>query len=218
MHNIAEKISAVRERIAQAAKQSGRKVEQIKLVAVSKRQSVAAIQTAYDAGQRVFGENYAQELRDKAAQLPSDIEWHMIGNVQRRNFKHLLPHCHCLQTLDSLELAAEIEKRCSTPLKCLIQINIGKEPSKSGISPENALSFLAALQTYSKVQVSGLMCIPPFHENPEASRPYFQQMRALLSSAKLSELSMGMSHDFDIAIEEGATIVRVGSAIFPARQ
>lgn len=225
MHPISKKLSELRKQIAHSAQKAGREPSSIKLVAASKFQSIENIKAAYEAGQRIFGENYAQELREKAEQLPKDIEWHMIGNVQRRNFKHLLPHCACLESLDSLELAETIEKRSPQPFTAFLQINIGDESSKSGLSHADTLSFVTQLKAFPKIKVLGLMCIPPFSEDPEDSRPYFAQLRELrdeinvtaLLPQPMTELSMGMSHDFAVAIEEGATVVRIGSAIFPPR-
>lgn len=225
MKTIAQNLLELRQSIFHAARGCGRDPKTIKLLAASKSQTLESIQEAYNAGQRVFGENYAQELREKASQLPRDIEWHMIGNVQRKNFKHLLGHCQWLDTLDSLELAETIERRSLEPINTLVQINIADETSKSGIAPEQLLPFLQSIRDFNKIKVLGMMCLPPFFEDPEQSRPYFQQMRTLLQSAnaaknfphQLTELSMGMSHDFHVAIQEGATIIRVGSALFPPR-
>ena len=224
---IKENLETIRKKIRISAEKSNRNPEEIKLVAVSKTRPIEDILSAYNASQKAFGENYAQDFKAKAEELNNcDIEWHFIGHLQRNKVKYVLPYVHMIHTLDSIKLAEEISKRTEKPIKCLIEINIGNENSKYGIKQENIFDFLRKISIFRKVKITGLMTIPPYSENPELSRPYFKQLRLILDKInaeniyknQLTELSMGMSSDFEIAIEEGATIVRVGSAIFGIRK
>jgi pyridoxal phosphate enzyme (YggS family) len=227
---IAERLSDVRARIEAAAVRAGRAPGSVRLVAVSKTKPVALLRAAYAAGQRLFGENYAQELAEKAealADLP-DLEWHFIGHLQRNKAKQVGPVARAVHTVDSRALAAELGKRASgrpATLRVLIEVNVSGEASKSGCSPDEAAGVLAAIRAEPALEAAGLMTIPPLTEDPEAARPYFAALRALRDRLRgalgdtdaLPELSMGMTHDFDVAIAEGATLVRVGTAIFGAR-
>jgi len=227
--SIADRLTAVRGRIEAAAGRAGRDPASVKLVAVSKLKPVSMIREAYEAGQRCFGENYAQDLRDKARELTDlDISWHFIGGLQKNKAKYVAPVASMVETIDSVEIARELVKRLpegSPPLPCLIEINIGDEASKSGISPKGIIPFIKELMEIDRIALKGLMILPPYEEDPERSRPYFKGLRELLVlvnrelnlPSPLAELSMGMSHDFEAAIEEGATIVRVGTAIFGER-
>ncbi|MCA1828102.1 MAG: YggS family pyridoxal phosphate-dependent enzyme [Myxococcales bacterium] len=203
-------LAEVNERIARACDRARRDVRRIKLVAVSKLQPVEKVRRAIDAGHGIFGENYAQELRDKAAALP-DAEWHFIGALQTNKVKMLAGKVALIHTCDRLSLAKELSKR-SGRQRVLIEVNIGREPQKAGVLPEHAPALLE--QIGALVRVDGLMCIPPAEGDP---RPHFRALRELAEKLGLEELSMGMSADYEIAIEEGATIVRVGTAIFGAR-
>ena len=224
MSEIGQNLAKVRLRINDAAHHVKRSPESIKLVAVSKKQPITAISQAYAAGQRSFGENYAQELGSKAKELSAlNIEWHMIGNLQRNKAKLVTPAASWIETVDSIQLAKTLNSRSLIPLNILLQINIANEQSKSGINENQALEMAQAISQFPHLKLQGLMCIPPYNSDPEKSRPYFRKLKTLQTelnnklSNPITELSMGMSHDFEIAIEEGATIVRVGSAIFGQR-
>lgn len=222
---LASQLTTIRARITAAARRAGREAESVTLIAVSKTQSVAAMRAVYDAGVRHFGENYVQELCTKAPQLPADITWHCVGHVQRNKVKAVLPHVAWIQSLDSERLAAEIQQRATAPVRCLIEINIAGESTKHGVAPDALVPLLTALAKYPHVQVCGLMGMPPPMTNPELNRPAFRRLAQLLAQANtaacyptpLTELSMGMSDDFEVAIEEGATMVRIGRAIFGER-
>lgn len=228
--SIADNLKAVRERIEVAAQRAGRDPASIKLVAVSKLKPAAMVRKAYEAGHRCFGENYAQDLRDKAGELADlDIDWHFIGHLQKNKAKYVAPVASMVETIDSIEIAQALVKRLpegSPPLPCLIEVNIGDESSKSGVHPTGMIPFIKEIMALDRITLKGLMIIPPFDEAPEKSRPYFKGLRELLVlvnreldlPSPLSEISMGMSHDFELAIEEGATIVRVGTAIFGERE
>lgn len=261
--SIANNISAIRSRISAAAVRRGRDQASIKLIAVSKTKPVEQIQEAIAAGQLIFGENYAQELRDKAKEIltlspPSplkgegdkvelyNLEWHYIGHLQKNKIKYVVPVASWIHTIDSAELLGEIVKRSAlspSPLPLshqgrgkvvtpnyLIEVNIAGEANKSGVAPENMFDLVSAFSAdairNTHCALRGLMCMPPFSDNPETSRPYFKKLKNLLDEInsrsiyldKLTELSMGMTQDFEVAIEEGATMVRIGSAIFGERQ
>jgi pyridoxal phosphate enzyme (YggS family) len=226
MGSIAENLKWVRERIAVSAARAGRDPAEIRLVAVSKTKPASMIREAYEAGQRAFGENYAQELRDKAKDL-SDlaIEWHFIGSLQRNKAKYVAPVAAMMESVDSIELAEALNSRAVRPLPCLIEVNVGGEESKTGVAPEAALELARRIIELPNLDLRGVMAIPPLLDDPEASRPYFRKLREVLDQlnrslslpSPLVELSMGMSLDFEVAIEEGATIVRVGTAVFGGR-
>jgi pyridoxal phosphate enzyme (YggS family) len=219
----------VLERIHQACRRSNRNPESVTLIAVSKLQPVSAIQSLISEEQYIFGENYVQELLSKTPQLPAEVQWHMIGPVQKNKVKYLPGQVQCIHTLDSLALAQEIDRRWSgrdlPPCTVLVQINISGEKSKSGIAPEELMALLVQASQLPHLNICGLMTIPPFGDSPEESRPYFRALRELrdvinraaIPGIRLHELSMGMSDDFEVAIEEGATMIRVGSALFGAR-
>lgn len=219
----------VLERIHQACRRSNRNPESVTLIAVSKLQPVSAIQSLISEEQYIFGENYVQELLSKTPQLPAEVQWHMIGPVQKNKVKYLPGQVQCIHTLDSLALAQEIDRRWSgrdlPPCTVLVQINISGEKSKSGIAPEELMALLVQASQLPHLNICGLMTIPPFGDSPEESRPYFRALRELrdvinraaIPGVRLHELSMGMSDDFEVAIEEGATMIRVGSALFGAR-
>lgn len=221
---IKQRLQVVCERIKHAAQRAGRQDASICLVAVSKKQPLAAIAAAYAAGQRDFGENYVSELAAKAAELPNDIRWHQVGPVQRRAAAHLPQQLYCLQTLDRIELLERLARvRSGTWPMFLLQVNIGREPQKSGVAPENAAALLAKIrERFAKAHVAGLMTIPPQTASAQAARPYFAALRELRDrlATQFGQpllLSMGMSQDYAEAIAEGADIVRVGSAIFGER-
>lgn len=226
MRNISERLHAIRERISAAATRCGRDPATVELLAVSKTFPVAAIREALDAGQARFGENKVQEVMAKAPQLPASLEWHLIGHLQSNKIRKILPLAAFIHSVGSLSLARDVDRIAGEVgmfPKVYLEVNLATESSKHGFSIEELRSSLEPLYTLRRLEIQGLMCIPPFDDDPEKSRPYFVQLRELRDEletsggAPLPLLSMGMSHDFDIAIEEGATIVRVGSAIFGER-
>ena len=223
---ISERARRVLDDIAAAARVSARNPEEVKLVAVSKRQPIAAIEAAYAAGLRCFGENYVQELAQKAQALAhlTDVEWHHIGRLQRNKANQVIRYTSCLHGVDRLTLGAALSRaatRRGTAVHVLVQVDLAGEPSKGGCDPDELGAIIAGLEVLPALSVVGLMAIPP--ANPAASmRPWFAQLRVLRDAhggrARLPHLSMGMSADFREAIAEGATMVRVGSAIFGARE
>lgn len=226
LEQIPERLAAVRTQIAEAAKRAGRSPDSVRLVAVSKTKPAEAVRIAYAAGQRDFGENYVQELVDKAKALDDlpDLRWHFIGSLQRNKAKLATNLSQMIHTVDRDELVIELDKRAFSrgkPLDVLIEVNVGDENSKSGVTLENFPKLLENARSAKNLRVKGLMAIPPFLDDPEAVRPYFAKLRALRDAhggpAELPELSMGMSHDCHVAIAEGATLVRVGTAIFGSR-
>jgi pyridoxal phosphate enzyme (YggS family) len=191
----------------------------VTLVAVSKTQPVEAIREAYAAGQRHFGENYAQEWRQKADALADlkDLTWHFIGGLQTNKVKYLAPRAAWVQTLDRDELARELAKRyaaAGATVRVLVEVNLGGEAQKSGCAPERVEPLVALARGLPGLEVAGLMCIPPPDQEP---RPYFARLRGLRDQLGLRELSMGMSADWRVAVEEGATMVRLGTALFGER-
>jgi pyridoxal phosphate enzyme (YggS family) len=228
MGTVADNLNAVKERIAKAAARVGRDATSITLVAVTKTVPVARIREAIAAGQRVFGENRVQEAQAKVLELGHDVQWHLIGHLQRNKVKAACGLFDWIHSVDSLPLAQDIDRRAAQrglTMPILVQVNIGDESTKSGVAPAQALSLVQAVAQLAHVSVRGLMCIPPMVEDPDDARPYFAQLRQLaeqiareqIPGVAMRELSMGMSHDFEVAIEEGATMVRVGSAIFGPR-
>ncbi len=223
---IAERLTGVRRKIAEAARRAGRDPSQVRLVAVSKIHPPEAIREAYDAGQRLFGENYVQELRAKQQSLEdlSELHWHFIGHLQRNKARQVVGRVNLIETIDSKRLLVEVAKRAThacVDVGVLIQVNIRREESKSGCDPDELSHLLEAVKESPRVEPRGLMVLPPFELEADETRPYFQELRALRDRhggpERLPELSMGMSHDFEVAIEEGATLVRVGTAIFGPR-
>ncbi len=217
---IAENLARVQERIDAACSRAGRNPVSVKLVAVSKGQPLEVVLLAFAAGQSVFGESYAQELHEKADAL-LEAQWHFVGTLQTNKAKIVVGHAALIHTCDRLALAIELSKRAETKnlvQRVLIEVNIGREPQKSGALPEQVDALHAAIKELPRLRCEGLMCIPPAGQDP---RPHFRALRALRDRMGLVELSMGMSADFEIAIEEGATLVRIGTAIFgerPARR
>lgn len=226
MGSIAENLKSVQERIERAAARAGRDPAEITLVAVSKTKPASMIREAHEAGHRVFGENYAQELAAKAGELADlDIDWHFIGHLQRNKARLVAPVASYVETVDSLKLAEALNAKANRPLDILIEINIGSEDSKSGVNEDELPNLFEGLKALGNLRTRGLMIIPPYIPDPEASRLYFRGLREIMTrlneqnivGSPLAELSMGMSHDFETAIEEGATIIRVGTAIFGER-
>lgn len=222
--DVAYNLKKVRDQMRDAAARAGRDAASIRLVAVSKGHGADIIRQAAAAGQTCFGENYVQSLTTKAKEFPA-LEWHFIGHLQKNKINTLLPHIRCLQTIDSWALAEAVDRRLPQRLEGLIEVHLGGEATKSGCDPKSVIALVEQINRLDHIALRGLMVIPPFLENPEESRPYFRQIRTLLEEINrlgayktpLTELSMGMSHDFGVAIEEGATLVRIGAAIFGPR-
>lgn len=225
MINIAKNIAEIKERVDASAKKAGRSKEDITIVAVSKTVNADAVGQAVEAGMRDFGENHVQEYLKKREVLNRSLNWHIIGPLQRNKVKYILDGVCLLHSLDRLSLAHEIEKQCEkngTELNALIQLNIAKEPTKSGIFEEDLERFLEDVSEMRRIRIKGLMAIPPAVCEADDNRPYFEKMRWLFDRYKnvypgFEYLSMGMSGDFEAAIEEGSNVVRIGTAVFGAR-
>lgn len=226
MADIAANLAEVRQRIAAACARAGRDAAGVELVAVSKTLPADAVRAAWEAGQTVFGESRQQEAEPKIAALPAAIRWHFIGRVQRNKVRKLLPHFEVIHAIDSLRLAAytdEVAAECGLFPKVFLQVNVGGEETKSGFEPEELISAIEPLLALRRLEILGLMAIPPVAAKPEDARPWFVKLRTLRDTLQrqtgtpLPGLSMGMSGDYETAIEEGATHVRVGSAIFGQR-
>ena len=230
--SIAENVASVRERIEAAAHAANRDPREIQLMAVSKTVSTERIFEAYDAGIRVFGENRVQEFESKAGGLAglAEIEWHMIGHLQSNKASRAAELFDAVDSVDSLKLTRRLNlaaQQSGKTLPVLIEINIGDEQVKSGVAPQSKEldEILHAAPELSFLQFRGLMAVPPYDDNPEQSRPYFQRMKVLfeeirvrnLPNVRVEVLSMGMSHDFEVAIQEGSTCVRIGTSIFGER-
>lgn len=222
---IGERLAAVRARIDAAAKRAGRAPDSVTLVAVSKTKPASDLAEAYAAGQRVFGENYAQELVDKSAALPADIEWHFIGRLQTNKAKYVARVSKMVHAVDSARLAEELGRRAVTRphrvLEVLIEVNVGGETSKGGVAERDLPSLIATIDSIPSLRLRGLMSIPPHGSNGDEPRKFHRRLRELRDAhggaIALPVLSMGMTDDLEVAIEEGATMVRVGTAIFGAR-
>lgn len=223
-----DNLAKVEENIVNACERAGRKREEVTLIAVSKTKPVEVLQEAYDLGVRVFGENKVQELVDKYEALPKDIQWHMIGHLQTNKVKYIIGKVEMIHSVDSLKLAQMIEKEsakknCVT--KILVEVNVAEEESKFGMHMEEVLPFVEKLSTFEHIQVCGLMTIAPFVENSEDNREIFKNLHKLsvdimgknVDNRNEHVLSMGMTNDYEVAIEEGATMVRVGTGIFGVR-
>jgi PLP dependent protein len=217
MENMRANLERVRERIARAAERSGRRPNDVLLIGVSKTVPAERIREAVAAGLPALGENRVQEAREKIQALGRPIPWHLIGHLQSNKVKDALGLFDLIHSLDRLELAREIDRRATGLVDVLLQVNIAGDASKTGFPPSEVKPALEALATYRRVRVRGLMVIPPMAE-AAATRSWFQALRRLGEDIGLAELSMGMSADFETAIEEGATMVRIGTAIFGARE
>jgi len=226
--SIADNLSVIRERIAQATRACGRDPEEVRLVAVSKTKPAAAIAEAFRCGQRIFGENYVQELVSKSAELPEGISWHFIGNLQSNKVRQIAGLVEMIHSVDRLSLAREIDRQWGMLGKScdiLVQVNISCEATKCGTSSEELLDLVKEIAALPHLRVKGLMTMPPYYDDPEGARPYFAALKELagiveaeaIPGVEMRELSMGMSGDFEVAIAEGATLVRVGSALFGER-
>lgn len=228
MTDIADNIAKIRQRIASACQRVTRNPDEVRLIAVSKVKPAEQIEAAFASGQHLFGESYVQEFRDKAPAVHSPVDWHFIGGLQSNKVKYLRGKVAMIHSVDRLSLAEEISRqwqKLDRPINILLQVNIGDEASKSGCAPEQLAELASAVAKLPQLQICGLMCLPPNCANAEDVRPFFRSMRELaqriekleLPNVSMGELSMGMSGDFEIAVEEGATMVRVGTAIFGER-
>lgn len=225
---VKENLEQVRENIKKACEKAGRDVSEVTLIAVSKTKPVPMLQEAYDAGSRDFGENKVQEIMDKYPVLPQDIRWHMIGHLQRNKVKYIVDKVCLIHSVDSLRLAEEISAQAvkkQVDVDILVEVNIAQEESKFGTGREEAITLVEEIAKLPQIHVKGLMTIAPFVENPEDNRKYFKQIKELsvdimqknIDNVSMEILSMGMTGDYMVAIEEGATMVRVGTGIFGER-
>ena len=226
MPTIAENLEHVRDRIAAAAQRAGRSLDDVELVAVSKTHDATRVREAIDAGQKLFGESRVQEARAKIPELPSDLRWHFIGHLQKNKIRHALSLFELFHGVDSLDLARDIARiadETGARPRILLEVNVAGEGSKFGFKPDRLEQEIEAVLELPRLSVEGLMTIPPLAAGPEASRSFFVQLRELRNKlqrdfqVQLPHLSMGMTNDFEVAIEEGATLVRVGTAIFGER-
>ena len=227
MASIAENLERVREQIAQAAAKTSRNVAEVELVAITKTHPAEAVREAIEAGQTLFGESRVQEAREKIPNLPSSIRWHFVGHLQKNKIRHALPLFELIHSVDSLALAQDIERIAAEEglhPRVLLEVNVAGEGTKFGFAPEKLRAEMETLLALPRLSIEGLMCIPPLSEESEVSRKYFVDLRKLRDSLeqefnlKLPQLSMGMTNDFSIAVEEGATLMRVGTAIFGERE
>lgn len=226
MSSIAENLDSIREQIASAAAKAGRLANDIELIAISKMHPAEKVRQAIEAGQTLFGESRVQEARVKIPDLPSNIRWHFVGHLQKNKVRQALPLFEMIHSVDSLALAQDISRIAEDEglfPRVLLEVNVAGEGSKFGFAPENLREQMETLLTLPRISIEGLMCIPPIADEAELSRQDFiglRELRDLLEdefNLKLPQLSMGMTNDYTIAVEEGATLVRVGTAIFGER-
>ncbi len=226
--SIKERLENIKERVFEACLRAGRKPEEVRILGAAKKQPVEKIREAFAAGLTLIGENYVQEAQKKKellADLP--LEWHLIGALQTNKARHAVKIFDLIETVDRPAIARELAKRATKigrRLPVLVEVNVGGEETKAGVEPEGLEALCEEILALANLELHGLMTIPPFRPKPEEVRPYFAKLRELLAKmqqkfpeAPLKELSMGMSHDFEIAVEEGATIIRVGTALFGPR-
>lgn len=225
---IKDNLQNVEENIRQACLRSGRDVSGVTLISVSKTKPVEMIQEAYEYGKREFGENKAQELKEKYEVLPKDIKWHFIGHLQTNKIKYIIGRTCLIHSVDSLHLAEAIEKECvkrNTHVDILVEVNVAQEASKFGLKLEDTLELVRQISKLEHLHIRGLMTIAPFVEDPEENRSIFRQLKQLsvdigaknIDNVDMSVLSMGMTGDYQVAVEEGVTHVRVGTGIFGER-
>lgn len=232
MSQIAQRWTQIQDQVAVAGQRADRSSQEVTILAAAKARSVAEVVEAVEAGVTDIGENYVQELLAKKEYLDraghTAVSWHVIGHLQRNKVKYVVPFCHLIQSVDSLRLAQEISKRAAKAGRTqlvLIEVNVSGEGSKFGVAPEQLAELTSQVVELDNVELQGLMTMPPYSDNPEDSRPHFQKLRALaedlvgqgLPAEAMRHLSMGMSGDYQVAVEEGATIVRVGTALFGPR-
>lgn len=225
---LSENLREVQDNISEACRRSGRNPEEVTLIAVSKTKPVEVLQDAYDAGARFFGENKVQEITAKYPVLPSDIHWHMIGHLQRNKVKYIIDKVDMIHSVDSLRLAQTIEQEAAKHNKImpiLLEVNIAEEDTKFGLKVQEVQPLLEEIYSFEHIQVEGLMTIAPFVDNAEDNREVFRALKKLsvdisgknINNINMHVLSMGMTGDYEVAVEEGATMVRVGTGIFGAR-
>lgn len=225
---ITENLEQVRKNIEEACRAVNRDPGEVTLISVSKTKPVSMLQEAYDAGSRDFGENKVQEIMDKYPQLPSDIRWHMIGHLQRNKVKYIVDKVALIHSVDSLRLAETIENEAAkhnVTVPILIEVNVAQEESKFGLKTEEVLSLVESVAALPHINIKGLMTIAPYVEDPEENRGIFRQLKKLsvdiasknINNVNMSVLSMGMTGDYQVAVQEGATMVRVGTGIFGER-
>jgi PLP dependent protein len=220
MTDIRANLDRVRERVTRAAERAGRRASDVLLIGVSKTVEVARIRRAIDAGVAALGENRVQEAKEKVSEIGRPVPWHLIGHLQTNKVRDALELFDVIHSLDRLDLAKELEKRAGArgrTVDVLVEVNVAAEASKGGVTPDGLGELLDAVAKMPSLKVRGLMAIPPEAKDPDDSRVWFRALRKLGEPYSLSELSMGMSGDFEVAIEEGATMVRVGTAIFGPR-
>ena len=226
--SIRENLLEVEEKIQAACKRAGRDRSEVTLIAVSKTKPVSDIRQAMDCGIKVFGENKVQEIRDKTEEIKEPLDWHMIGHLQTNKVKYLPGKVCMIHSVDKMSLAEEIEKQAAKHdlvMDVLCEVNMAGEDSKFGLTPEEAPDFVRSIAAFSHVRVRGLMTIAPYTEDPESNREYFKKLREMkdmlvaenIPGTQIDTLSMGMTGDYEVAIEEGATFVRVGTGIFGKR-
>ena len=225
---LSDNLQKVRSNIINSCEAVGRNPDEVTLIAVSKTKPVDILQEAYDAGARIFGENNVQEILDKYDQLPSDIQWHMIGYLQRNKVKYIIDKVAMIHSVDSLRLAETIEQEAAKKdivMPVLLEVNVAEEESKFGLKLEEVLPLVEEINHFSHVQIMGLMTIAPFTLNPEDNRKVFRALKKLsvdiseknINNVNMSVLSMGMTGDYEVAVQEGSTMVRVGTGIFGER-
>ena len=225
---ITENLEQVRKNIDEACRMAGRDPKEVTLIAVSKTKPVSMLKEAYDAGARCFGENKVQEIMDKHPQLPEDIQWHMIGHLQRNKVKYIVDKVSMIHSVDSLRLAQTIEQEAAKHNVCvpvLLEVNVAQEESKFGLKMDEVLPLIETIADFPHIKVQGLMTIAPYVENAEDNRDFFRQLKKLsvdiaaknINNVNMSVLSMGMTGDYQVAVQEGATMVRVGTGIFGER-
>jgi pyridoxal phosphate enzyme (YggS family) len=219
--DIRANLERVQTAIAAACRRAGRSPDEVLLVAVSKTMDADRVRQAIDAGVAALGENRVQEAKSKIEALGHPVPWHLIGHLQTNKARDAVQLFDCIQSLDRLDLAKELDRRAAAidrTVDALVEVNLAEEPQKGGARPGEVKALLDAILSLPRIRVRGLMAIPPAVSDPEATRPHFRRLRELRDEAGLPHLSMGMSADYEVAVEEGATIVRVGTAIFGPRQ
>lgn len=225
-----ERLEEVRKRIDRAVADRAHGEGDVELVAVGKTHPVEALQVLYDAGVRSFGASYVQEWEQKVEQLPDDIRWHFIGRLQSNKAKYIADRVQMVHSIDRKSVSKKLNKRCDEPMDVLLQINLADQETKGGVVPEKVHDLMDLVANYPRLNVRGLMGMPPYADDPEDNRQYFRRLRQTLARLQeyveenypdrregLDQLSMGMTNDFEVAIDEGATIIRVGTALFGPR-
>ena len=228
MNTIRDHLNEVRENIQKACEKAGRSPQEVTLIAVSKTKPLFMLEEAYEAGARDFGENKVQEILKKHPKMPEDARFHMIGHLQRNKVKQVLPHAVLIHSVDSYRLAEQISQeagKLGITAKILLEVNVAKEESKFGMMPEDVEEMAGQIAALPHLQIEGLMTIAPFVDDPEKNRPVFRKLYQLsvdikkknIDNVNMSVLSMGMTGDYQVAVEEGSTMIRVGTGIFGAR-